>query len=496
MKQPVQAASGRKYRFEFKHITILFVILIAFQLILSFVHKASLRSFLNNYSEKTEREYVRQLATQTIGTLDFLIRNGKHLPESNRFDLIMALNKSLLPDSSNPALKEICFFVSRGDSTVIIDRGEALLQFAENPGTQLPPASMDHDKAVRMFSDVRSSGSVSASQIYTRIEKDKFLHILYPFTFSSGLTGYIYFKMQPDFATFTREIIASYDETTIIYLSIILLGLLAMYYIATYTAVERDEAEEALLIEHEDHLREQIIHEKESMFTKRIYHTHHKAEKVMGFIKEDLRNLSEQNAEEIKQRVIRYSNFISRVIYDMKWYDPPVHTIRSPFFRTSINELIHFIIHNIFLRISAANDHVSFQIELDPELPVVPINEFVIWEILEPVIQNSIDHGGDDRLTIMVRTVYHPAENRAEIFIEDDGKGIQQSLLEPGDDGVQKIFRENISTKNVEGQNSGYGCYIAYQLATQRCGWTVVAENLAQKKGCRFTFSLPVTPVS
>ena len=38
--------------------------------------------------------------------------------------------------------------------------------------------------------------------------------------------------------------------------------------------------------------KKQINYEKELLFTKRIYHTHHKAEKVMGFIKEDLRILS------------------------------------------------------------------------------------------------------------------------------------------------------------------------------------------------------------
>ena len=37
-------------------------------------------------------------------------------------------------------------------------------------------------------------------------------------------------------------------------------------------------------------LTKQITYEKELIFTKRIYHTHHKAEKIMGFIKEDLRH--------------------------------------------------------------------------------------------------------------------------------------------------------------------------------------------------------------
>ena len=38
-------------------------------------------------------------------------------------------------------------------------------------------------------------------------------------------------------------------------------------------------------------MKKQIRLEKESLFTRRIYHTHHKAEKIMGFIKEDVRRM-------------------------------------------------------------------------------------------------------------------------------------------------------------------------------------------------------------
>ena len=34
----------------------------------------------------------------------------------------------------------------------------------------------------------------------------------------------------------------------------------------------------------------------------------------------------------------------------MKWYDPPVQTIRNAAFRTDLNEVIRFIVENIFNR--------------------------------------------------------------------------------------------------------------------------------------------------
>ena len=52
----------------------------------------------------------------------------------------------------------------------------------------------------------------------------------------------------------------------------------------------------------------------------------------------------------LRNRVSKYSNFISRVIYDMKWYDPPLQTIRNPIFRTDLNEVIQFIVETYFFK--------------------------------------------------------------------------------------------------------------------------------------------------
>ena len=102
--------------------------------------------------------------------------------------------------------------------------------------------------------------------------------------------GAVYMKNTPDFSFISNQVISNYDETSVIYLSLILLGLLAMYFISSYTVKERDDTQKMLFDEHETNLKKQINYEKELIFTKRIYHTHHKAEKIMGFIKEDLAN--------------------------------------------------------------------------------------------------------------------------------------------------------------------------------------------------------------
>jgi len=261
-----------------------------------------------------------------------------------------------------------------------------------------------------------------------------------------------------------------------------------MYFISTYTVRERDEAQKLLFQEHEDNLKKQINYEKELVFTKRIYHTHHKAEKIMGFIKEDLRSLTDNNRDEVEYRVSKYSNFISRVIYDMKWFDPPVQTIRGNIYNTNLNEVIRFIVNNIFLRVSKISEAYKFELNLDERLPSVNVNEFVVWEIFEPLIQNSIDHSGEDDLVIKITSCFNETDNLSTISISDNGKGIKQEFLQKDENGIKKLFLENVSSKSANISGGGYGCYIAYEIS-RRCGWKLDAENFSEG-GSNFIISI------
>jgi signal transduction histidine kinase len=131
----------------------------------------------------------------------------------------------------------------------------------------------------------------------------------------------------------------------------------------------------------------------------------------------------------------------------------------------------------------------AFRLELEPSLPPVHVNEFIVWEILEPLIQNSIDHGGKNSLTIRIETHYSREEGVTRVTIADDGVGIAEELLQPGARGIKRIFLEQETTKGGGGMHSGYGCYIAYQLAVGKCGWDLDAENLPEG-GCRFMIAI------
>ena len=117
------------------------------------------------------------------------------------------------------------------------------------------------------------------------------------------------------------------------------------------------------------------------------------------------------------------------------------------------------------------------------------MNEFTVWEILEPLIQNSIDHCGVNFVTIHLQTRYHRKENISTIRISDNGIGIAPELLEDGPRGVKKLFMEHETTKKNFESHSGYGCYIAHQLAVGKCDWQLDVENLPTK-GCLFTLTI------
>lgn len=476
-------AQKRRTRFEFRHITIVFVMLILAQLVISFFHKATLKSYLIRYEEANHRTYARQLVNISQNMLATW-----HLPGKGKAAApVTSIRDFFFPDSGRyPDIRVMVLIPDSGGICRVIEDSLHLVRLMNQ--------SKETDSSLRRFSlpgwirDSLQTRSPS-TPVFDPGTPGR-LAVYAPVSIPGREGCLLMMTMSPGLSPFTREIISSYDESTIIYLSFILLGILAMYYIASYTAVERDEAQEQLVKEHEQLITEQVVHEKESLFTRRIYHTHHKAEKVMGFIKDDLRSIRPENIDEIKARVIKYSNFISRVIYDMKWYDTPVQTIRNPIFQTDMNELIRFIVQHIFQRTSTVNTNYTFELDLDPQFPRLTVNEFVLWEILEPIIQNAIEHSGESKILIRIQTRWTKPDGPGRLVISDNGRGISPDLLAIGEGGVKKLFLENASTKQSVGKNSGYGCFIAWHLATSGCGWHIDATNNPDG-GARFTLDIP-----
>jgi signal transduction histidine kinase len=485
--------SFKKYHFEIRHLTVFLIVLILFQLVVSFVNKTSMQKFIVKTQEWYQQDSAERIANLTATSLELLLESNSQNQKLSKTDVrktVQNLNIIFSQHLLHQNVQEICLLVSTDSSIAAIDDGLVLYDYAFSNLRDIPPPQMPHTDAIRLYKRLKDT-IAATEQIHTILEGKQTFHIFVPFVPRGEYVGSVYMKNTPDFSIIAKEMISNYDEISATYAALIIFGLLAMFYVSSYTLKERNKTQQLLFEEQKRHLAEQINYENELMFTKRIYHTHHKAEKIMGFIKEDMRNLSSENIDIVKHRINQYSNFIARVIYDMKWYDPPLQTIRSTIFKTSVNEVIRFLVQNIFLRVSTTTEEYKFVLELDEKLPTVPINEFVLWEVLEPIIQNAIDHAGERQVKITIRTAFMPDSRRSRVTVQDNGKGIEPWLLEVGNEGVKKIFLEHSTTKKVSPQQrSGYGCYIAYEIATQRCGWNLDVENLAEG-GCRFTITIP-----
>jgi len=481
--------SIKKYRLELRHLTVLAFILISFQVILTLVQRSSFHELLVETQQWYQRNSAERLANSNSTALELLIENLGSLDDistAKQQRAIQSFNIILTQQILEQNIEDVAIVVIQDGARVVIDDGTQLFNFlTKNPINH--SANLNHPKALRLF-EQNYEKIRDEERIISFLKENTIFDILEPLAPHGELIGVFYMENIPDFSAITSELLTNYNQIAIIYVSLILLGLLTMYYISSYTMKERDTAQQKLFVEHQEHLKEQIEHEKETLFTKRIYHTHHKAEKVMGFIKDDLRNLSAENIDETKLKVTKYANFVARAIYDMKWYDPPLQTIRNQMFNTDINEAIKFIINNIFLRVSSKIENINFDLNLADDVPRIKINEFVVWEVIEPLVQNSIDHAPDYAITISISTIFNVESRETHIIIEDNGNGISPTLLEKNENGIQKIFLENITTKNVVEKSAGYGCYIAHQLSTKRCGWKLAAENL--EKGCRFIIKM------
>jgi anti-sigma regulatory factor (Ser/Thr protein kinase) len=473
------------YHFELRHLTLLLVVLIVFQLAVSFVHRSLIHNFLTQTQHWYQQDSAERLANLTTTSLELLLESKPPAAVQSGRDarrMIQGFNIIFSQQLLHQNVQEVCLLVDRDSAVSAIDDGKSLYDFLFRGISGVAGSNASHAAALAMYDSLRRDLHGS-EQIRTIVEGGQTFHTFVPFVPRGEFVGALYMKNTPDFGFISRDLISSYGQTAATYFALILFGLIAMYYISSYTLRERNEAQQMLFDEQKKHLAEQINYQNELLFAKRIYHTHHKAEKIMGFIKEDLRNLDQANTEEIKHRITKYSNFIARVIYDMKWYAPPLQAIRGPLFKTDINEVLRFLVRNVFQRVSDRNGVCAFDLSLDTNVPPMAVNEFVAWE-------NCVEHAGVAHPLVTIRTAWDAECGRATVTIADNGGGIAPSLLERDDQGVRRIFHEHTTTKRAESVHSGYGCYIAHEIATQRCGWTLDVEN-REGGGCQFTFTLP-----
>jgi hypothetical protein len=432
------------------------------------------------------------MANLTSTSLELLVEtqmNQKEVTPEQKSKVINSLDIIFSQHIMEKNAEEICLFIYNEGDFISIDDGEELYNMLyENKSIQVKKNMYKY--ADSLFKKIKLN-LIETERIKIITEDEKIFHVFVPFVPDGEFIGALYMKVKPNFSILSKEFVHTYNDFSRVYIMLVFAGLALIYIVFSFTLTQRDKAQKLAYIEHERFLKEKIEREKENTFTRRIYHAYHKAEKIIGFINSDLEILGKKNVEEIKLRVHKYTNFIGRVIYDMKYYDPPLHSIINPIFKTDLNEVCKFIVENMFLRIYKRTTMFTIKEVYDDKIPILGVNEFIIWEIIEPLIQNSISHNADKHVNITITTNYEIDKNKIILKIADDGSGIKEELLEKNEDGIKKLFLESVSTKNMLNQQYGLGCYIAHILATKYLGWTLDVEN-SPEGGCFFELTIPV----
>jgi len=484
------SAGNRRFHFNIRHIILIFVVTLLFLAVSSYVNTLSKNNLFSRTTDIYRKSSIENLADLTATSLELLLEQVIINPDQyseKKQGIIHGFDMILSQQTLRENIKEICVLIYHADAVFAIDNGNELYSYFVKD--ELPPDFKQqlHQPAIKIFRSVEDEIQ-SEEDIYSFTDEDHLFHIIVPMMLDGEYSGALYMQIGVDYRSLIKEISIGYSNISIIFTALIMLGLLSMFYLSSYMVKERDTALRHLFEEQQTQLKQNIELQKEQHFARRIYHTHHKAEKIMGYIKKDLRNISSTNPENEIERISKYASYIQRVIYDMKSYNPPLNTIRNQAFQSDINEIIRFIVTNVFGRPENIGNLENINIDLDKNLPIVHINEFVIWEILEPLIHNSIDHNPDKKITIQIQTKYNPDTKTSIISILDDGVGIDPTLLEIDEQGIQKLFLEHTTIK-TQSENSGYGCYIAHQICNKRCAWDLKAANL-KSGGAQFIITI------
>lgn len=107
----------KRYHFELKHLLVLLVILIFFQVLVSFVHKIKLQKFLVQTQEWYQADFAERLANLTATSLELLLDTtlqNQNMDERDTKKIIQAFNIILSQQLLQHHVQEVCILFNDG----------------------------------------------------------------------------------------------------------------------------------------------------------------------------------------------------------------------------------------------------------------------------------------------------------------------------------------------------------------------------------------------
>ena len=214
----------KHYHFELKHLTILLVVLIFFQVLVSFMHKMSIQKYLSDIQLWYQQDFAERIANLTATSLEMLMETTMENKKKETIDTrktVQAFNIILSQQTLQHYVEDVCLIITSGDSLLTIDNGQALFTyFFENSKSDIS-RNRSHHEALNRYLEIKNQIRAN-EQIFSLIENKNTFHVFVPFVPKGEFVGILYMKNVPDFGILTKEIIAIYNETSLIFIALIL----------------------------------------------------------------------------------------------------------------------------------------------------------------------------------------------------------------------------------------------------------------------------------
>ncbi len=146
-------------------------------------------------------------------------------------------------------------------------------------------------------------------------------------------------------------------------------------------------------------------------------------------------------------------------------------------------ELLEEIISSAVLKYRKRFPDIKVSVALPEELLLVPVDGILIEQVMVNLLENAVIHGNG---TTEIKILVIDEELSVKVVVEDNGKGIKESLLPRIFDG--KMQAEDGQSSDSK-RNMGIGLSVCQTIIKAHKG-TMKAEN-TENGGARFTFWLP-----
>ncbi len=216
----------KEYHFQFKHLTVIFIVLFAFQLIVSFINKSSIRSFFDTTQSWYQKDSAERLANLTTTTFELLletINQKKDIDREGQARIVKAFDIIFSQEVLQHNIEEMCVIIKKGNHIYAIDDGKELFRLLYLNSTAGISLTSKHEEALTLYKEVQHF-LIGEEQIKSILTSKRTFNTFVPIVLRGEYIGAVYMKNTPDFSFISSQLISNYDETSLLYLSLISSG--------------------------------------------------------------------------------------------------------------------------------------------------------------------------------------------------------------------------------------------------------------------------------